>query len=332
MRSTQSRRGFTLIELLVVIAIIAILVAILLPAVQQAREAARRSQCKNNLKQIGLALHNYHGVYKTFPPGCVDANRATTSPTGADANTNGLGWATFLLPYMEETSLYENVSQETDGFAHMWQDANDDGSINDPIPSASTIVSAFICPSDPMGGLNTDKQANGTAFGKSNYVAVAGDRAVQTNGAGNPQGARNGMFFENSSRKIRDITDGASNVFFVTERTTQNDPTGSLQCGGTDCAWQGSIWIGPRYIGASQGWHTGLRLLDVTGVGGAGVTYQYGQSNQPWADDWIVKGCHQEGMQVTMGDGRVIFVSEAIDYDTYRWLHLPNDQNLISGF
>src|SRR4051812_6730319 len=93
------KRGFTLIELLVVIAIIAVLIALLLPAVQQAREAARRSQCKNNLKQIGLALHNYHDTANTLPPGWIG------DPTGSNAG-NRWGWGTMILPYLDQAPLY----------------------------------------------------------------------------------------------------------------------------------------------------------------------------------------------------------------------------------
>ena len=99
-----SRRGFTLIELLVVIAIIAILIALLLPAVQQAREAARRTQCRNNLKQLGLAMHNYHDVFLTFPSGWIAVDAGVPS---AHAGTSGLGWGAMLLPQIDQANLYE---------------------------------------------------------------------------------------------------------------------------------------------------------------------------------------------------------------------------------
>ncbi len=102
------RTGFTLIELLVVIAIIAILIALLLPAVQQAREAARRSQCKNNLKQIGLAMHNYHEIYQTFPPGIVSVTNAA-GPCVSNGN-NTWGWGTYLLPQMDQAPMFQQLA------------------------------------------------------------------------------------------------------------------------------------------------------------------------------------------------------------------------------
>ena len=110
MVSKKLRRGFTLIELLVVIAIIAILVAMLLPAVQQAREAARRSECKNKLKQIGLAMHNYHDVHSVLPPGFVSTNANVASSTSCEANGRYAPWSVLILPGMDATNLYETFS------------------------------------------------------------------------------------------------------------------------------------------------------------------------------------------------------------------------------
>ena len=324
----RGRTGFTLVELLVVIAIIGILVGLLLPAVQAAREAARRMQCSNNLKQIGLAMHNYHDTFKVFPPGCVDSNPATNSPGDADNNNNGIGWATFLLPFIEQSPLHDQISNETGGFARSWQDKNADGSLGDAIDSAKVIIDAFVCPSDPMDGINTDR----SSFGKSNYLAIAGRSAVQMNSSGAPAGAKNGMFFENSKRRMRDVTDGTSNTMFVSERTTQNDRTGSGQCGGSDCPWAGGLWIGPRNIGSPAGWHTSLRLLDVTNVGGESLTYGLGRSTATWGHDWIAKGCHPGGMQVTLGDGSVRFLTETIDLVTYRDLHTPQDGHVVGPY
>ncbi|MGD9858041.1 MAG: DUF1559 domain-containing protein, partial [Planctomycetaceae bacterium] len=118
MSPLRRRSGFTLIELLVVIAIIAILIALLLPAVQQAREAARRTQCRNNLKQIGLALHNYHDVFLCFPPGYLGTttncsmirNRVTPPGVTPVVVAQGWGWGTFILPYLEQTAMYEAMN------------------------------------------------------------------------------------------------------------------------------------------------------------------------------------------------------------------------------
>ncbi|WP_417746903.1 DUF1559 domain-containing protein [Rosistilla oblonga] len=328
----HSRRGFTLVELLVVIAIIGILVGLLLPAVQSAREAARRMQCSNNMKQLGLALHNYHDTYQVFPSGCIDSNRKTNSPTDALNNNNGLGWGTLLLPFIEQSPLYDQISFETGSFGRSWQDKNNDGTTNDPIDSAKVVIDAFVCPSDPMSGLNSDK----SDYGKSNYMVIAGRYAVQTDSNGSPLGQRNGMFFENSNRKFRDVIDGTSNTLFLSERTTQNDNVNSTQCGGAPCNWAGGLWIGPRIVSSSAAWHTGLYLFDVANVGGYdtgySLTHGFGRSSATWGADWNAKGCHPGGMQATLGDGSVRFITETIDFDLYRNLHTPQDGNVISNF
>ena len=318
-RSIKSKlSGFTLIELLVVIAIIAVLIALLLPAVQQAREAARRSQCKNNLKQIGLALHNYAEIYGAFPPGCVDTNPEWASPAAVASNQNGLGWATFILPMIDQAPLYNLIGTQTGNFAYNWQDANNDGAGGDSIAAASTILGAYVCPSDPSGGIN----AAIAGVGKSNYLANGGRQPVE----------RTGMFFANSNKKFRDVTDGTSNTLFISERTTQADNAAVLNCGGARCNWPGGIWIGPRFANNSDGWHSSVYIMDVTNTGGGYLDLGLGRLVAAWGPSWAAKGCHTGGMQVTMGDGSVRFISENINITTYERLHTPDDGNVIGEF
>ncbi len=312
--------GFTLIELLVVIAIIAILIALLLPAVQQAREAARRSTCKNNMKQIGLALHNYHEIHRVFPPAFIDNTPAFNTSHLAPDNLNALGWGTMILPSMDQAPLYNQIGTQTGGFAYNWMDGNHDGSGStaDAIAAAKTVLPAFICPSDPMGGVNTDK----SSFGKSNYLCSAA-RSANT---------RDGVMFANSKTKMRDLTDGSSNTIFVSERTTKNDGGASTNCGGSPCSWSGGLWIGPRLSGGTVAWHPGVESLDVTNSGGGSATYLIGGSAATWGSAWIASSSHEGGIHVLLGDGRVRFLSENIDRITYSNLVAYKDGNVLGEF
>ena len=226
--SVGFRRGFTLIELLVVIAIIAILIALLLPAVQQAREAARRSQCKNNVKQIGLALHNYHDTFRAFPAAFYRGT--TTSP--------GWGWVAMILPYIDQAPLYNKL---------------DTGSVK-PSATASTLVqtvlSAYRCPSDTGKATNSNRNNWGT----SNYAGVWG-----SGDANESISSGNGIFSASSSVRMRDITDGTSNTIGIGERAY-----GRL---GSD-NYNGAIWAGICDAGkyASNIWslNTGSKSINGT--------------------------------------------------------------------
>ena len=316
------KRGFTLIELLVVIAIIAILVALLLPAVQQAREAARRSSCKNNLKQIGLALHNYHDVHDTFPPSFIDftPNLGDPSTNNID-DRNGLGWGTMILPALEQSSLYDQIGQQTGGFAYHWMDGNFDGtaSVSDAIPAANQVVKTYTCPSDPMGGRNTDKNS----FGLSNYLANSGTYAARD---------RLGIFWANSNIRFRDIKDGTSNTLLVVERTTMNDAAGSTNCGGGPCNYSGGIWIGARDYTTSAGWHSGVNATDVESYGGGSATYLIGRSNRTWGPAWGNASPHTGGIQTVLCDGSTRFVSENIDMLVYRAIRTRNRGEIVGEF
>lgn len=188
-KPTTFQRGFTLIELLVVIAIIAILIALLLPAVQQAREAARRSTCKNNLKQLGLALHNYNETHSIFPPASVTANQ--------------IGVFAFILPYMEQANLYNK-----------WNFSLTQGDVANR-PANSTPVPGYFCPSKPRSSLNSSTQAYG------DYAVSSG--TGQSNGGA--QSDWKGMFNRDSNTRLRDITDGTTNTFAAGEKRTVENGT-----------------------------------------------------------------------------------------------------------
>jgi prepilin-type N-terminal cleavage/methylation domain-containing protein/prepilin-type processing-associated H-X9-DG protein len=224
---TNFRRAFTLVELLVVIAIIGILVALLLPAVQAAREAARRTQCMNNLKQIGIAGQNYHDAKKAFPPGIclpvveglsgaiwpnsscpdLDNNSATIDcPPQPIAGRWG-SWLTWIMPYIEEDSLYSRLILTDREYAYC----------NGPNSPGATVVPGYICPSDEA----TTKTItyNSYYFGINSYFGNAGTRAWQSKIA-----TFDGVLFYNSKIKISKITDGTSHTLLVGERNS-NDPT-----------------------------------------------------------------------------------------------------------
>ncbi len=230
------RRGFTLIELLVVIAIIAVLIALLLPAVQQAREAARRSQCRNNLKQIGLALQNYHSSLNVFPPAYV-SKIVPISP--ATLNTSEVGmwaWGTLVLPYMDQAALYAKLGPGKKLLENVAADVAGGGraALQTPLP-------AFRCASDtgpvlnnfdntvagnPMAGNQYSRFiTNGAGkfpIATSNYVmcANAGDSTTPAAFAGQ-YGPALGLGSMNSSVRMGDIKDGTSNTFAVGERAWQ---------------------------------------------------------------------------------------------------------------
>ena len=189
----RGRRGFTLIELLVVIAIIAVLIALLLPAVQAAREAARRAQCVNNLKQIGLGLHNYHSVQDCFPPGGIN-NQATP---GAGGTWNGPSSLALMLPYIEQNAVYSSFN-----FNLYMSDGSN-------VTGKATGLSIFICPSDPF--VSNALNPSGTTNNNS-YLASMGTTAQS-----NPNTVT-GLFSNQLTYGIRDALDGSSNTVAFSEK------------------------------------------------------------------------------------------------------------------
>jgi len=311
---TKSQRGFTLIELLVVIAIIAILIALLLPAVQQAREAARRTQCKNNLKQLGLAFHNYHDVFNTFPPGCI--NSSFQMATASDATC--WGWATFLLPYIDQAPAYNTLAPGTNS---MLQALNTTAGLQ----IMTTPLAAFRCPSDTGPGVNNfdaaladtagDAQVatynrhitNGTAnvaTSTSNYVMLACSSVSTTLPFRSADfGPPTGVGFNDSKIGLRDITDGSSNTFLVGERAWR---FADLNAGAANV-----FGFSPPTAGTpTDPRRSACAVLGIPYFGINQRAAAYRQHASRCFSSVHVGGCH-----FTMGDGAVRFVSENIDYN-----------------
>ena len=326
---TLNRKGFTLIELLVVIAIIAILVSLLLPAVQQAREAARKAQCQNNLKQIGLAMHNYHSTYKTFP----SASGGTQNSLGwGHHNANRLAWTVPLLPYLDQTALWASISNPSPR-----------GGSNPNFPSMGpqpwfgnydfwkVQVPALLCPSD--GAQPSGNQA------ETNYVVCYGDNG---NGNGNEQhnGSHpdnRGIFGRRIWRAVRHVRDGTSNTILLSEcgrfdgqntfqsriarqasgsmKDCHDDPIANCLDVVSDPANPGFYNSGVTdWVNRGDRWNDGA----ATYTGFNTVLPPNGPScmeNDDDSQDSVVSAgsYHSGGVQAALADGSVRFISETID-------------------
>ena len=305
-RSFRPRRGFTLIELLVVIAIIAVLIALLLPAVQQAREAARRSQCKNNLKQVGLALHNYHDTMQTFPPGMIN------SPAAAGTTGTGWAWSAFILPGMDQAPLYNNLQPN----------GPMDVTNATQLAYLRTILPVYLCPSNPSAtpaqNPYTPIVTNGstaTAIGMSNYVAVAGQLDMDSG-----YGAKDGTFFNNSKIGIRDITDGTSNTAIVMERDTLKSKTGD------------GNHLGGNWAGVSAPICTNCNYDFYAVMVSARGTYGSLNGTGTRDDRRAPASAHVGGVHMLLGDGSIRFVSENVDATTYYRLASRADGFVLGEF
>jgi len=311
--SSHRRRGFTLIELLVVIAIIAVLIALLLPAVQQAREAARRSQCKNNLKQIALALHNYHDTHRVFPPGTVvdlPVNVANFCKSGAgDSSKSRAPWTVQILPYLEETPRYnafrldENfmIATTTGG------SATNNAQCKRPMPK-------YQCPSDPNSKPTVPNM---------NYLGVMGGGAKGTEDCVSTSDRiffLNGVFYPNSNTSMAKITDGTSNVFLVGE--TKYQPVATGRPDGAYITWAS----GTYFNGSGSPWTMGAAMYQINSqTKDPGTTDTFNFANSLFGSNHI-GGCH-----FALGDGSVHFVSENIDQATYRQLAARADGLPVGG-
>jgi len=295
----RQRRAFTLVELLVVIAIIGILIALLLPAVQAAREAARRMQCTSNLKNLALAMHNYHDTNRHFPAG-FDRNTATSS---AANNRECWGWHAMLLPFIEQEALHDQLNVSSMTLQQVCASAT-----SQTVVLMQTKLSIFVCPSDAGGsdlahadrhfGGGVGTNAGGLGDWRPGITNYIGNRGVKDKPR--DDGDTHGVLFFDSDMKMARISDGTSNTFCIGERSSLPGRAGA--------------WIGVR---------------NPNGDGSRGLWYNIGHSrsqlNAPtppigWSSD---KGSgegfssdHPGGANFAFCDGSVHFLADTIEFGT----------------
>jgi prepilin-type N-terminal cleavage/methylation domain-containing protein/prepilin-type processing-associated H-X9-DG protein len=295
MSHSLRRRAFTLIELLVVIAIIAILIALLVPAVQKVREAAARTQCINALKQIGLAMHNYQGEFKTFPPAFLAGLPSPGTVPPSPIDWRYISWLGRILPYVEQGPLYDvtqkRVLVEGAG-VYPWNNTN--------YPALGTKMAVYNCPSDYRGAQATFLPSDNLTIGFTGYLGVSGTTTLN----------RDGIMLVNNMTKIAQITDGTSNTLLAGERP----PSADLEFGWWFAGWgvngdgMGDITLGVNELGIFQSWGYNY---DPPCKNKTVYTYKSGTPDNP-CDMFHFWSFHSGGCHFLFADGTVRFISYSI--------------------
>jgi len=299
-RFSRFHHGFTLVELLVVIAIIGVLMGLLLPAVQAARESARRVQCKNKLKQIGLALQNYHGQHKHFPTG---------APIHEVETNESVSWRVQILPHLEMGDLYNLIDPQPDG-----------GAQNDSYDRL--FLDAYICPS-------ADEQDDDpTKWKASHYAGIAGgntDDRIDLEDAGCGDMETSGIFYADSETRFAEITDGTSNTLAVGERTYifYDWLSGAVAFGDPPLGICSGAYKNVRYPINADRYALGFFVGDLRAPPGAPKTMLV--NDLEFASD------HPGGAHFGFADGSVHFLDDTIDFAIYQAMSTKAGEEIVGG-
>lgn len=313
-KDVTQKKGFTLIELLVVIAIIAILISLLLPAVQQAREAARRSQCKNNLKQMGLALYNYEASHRLFPPGHME------SGNDGPSYRHQFSWMTYILPYIDQTNVYNLIDFN---LIDLTLSASQNPAFQ---PAGSTTVTVFLCPSDPTGRVNPD-------WAPTNYL---GNQGIECSCR---SAICTGVLGHNTYVRVRDITDGTSNTIavgeilkgdlnvntlndnYITTRSADASDVNTCQSSPPNASDLGNVWLGghPQHNMFSTNRVPNDPRIDCRAPNNGCTNY-------------AARSTHTGGAHLLMCDGSVHFLSENMSLEVYQALGTKQGGEVVGEF
>ena len=313
------RRAFTLVELLVVIAIIGILIALLLPAVQAAREAARRAQCSNNLKQVGLGMHNYHDTHRRFPPGSLAMGHGPNA------------WI-FILPYCEQNAVYQQLQFSTTAF---WFGIAGGG------PNRAVIhefkPSYMICPSSPLEDHVTETNGATTEVLQGSYVLIAGANDHSTNEiTDRGHYSAGGAFMKNRTTSFRDITDGTSNTMLVGEQSnwgvTASGDQVDIRSTSNDGHWMGNSDGRNPDGGTPYGTGDQVRCYNLTTVRHPINTQLSANDNSASYCNTAIQSAHPGGAQILLADGSVRFVTETVEMQTFKDLANRNDGHVLGEY
>ncbi|MCC9609273.1 DUF1559 domain-containing protein [Blastopirellula sp. JC732] len=309
MTNVSRRTAFTLVELLVVIAIIGVLIALLLPAVQQAREAARRMSCSNNLKQIGLGLHNYHDTFGSLPPMIVKSGDSPNDVNPAWA------WSALLLPMLELGNEHDTLQVGKLSLTQSAQTTAGAAVLGRALP-------AFLCPSDTASADVTARSVAGVRLGRSSYPGVNGHGPRVYYYDQGPTASASGIFSDRVKGFLfRDVVDGTSNTMAVGERT-QSMPRTTQE--------NSTQWAGTTHGEEDDSGYRGS--LEIAGCTGFPMNEPYIAGITDWQYQHWFRSNHPGGAQFAFVDGSVHFLSQTIDMTTYRNLSNRHDGAVLGQY